>query len=69
MTKTLPTTPGDIRWRLHLSSPPAKVYPFLAAADGRARFWAESARDSEGVITFHFPNGLTAQGRILEQIG
>jgi uncharacterized protein YndB with AHSA1/START domain len=55
------------RWRLHLSSPPAKVYPFLATADGRARFWAKSATESGDVITFNFSNGLVAQGRILEQ--
>jgi hypothetical protein len=45
----------------------AEVYRFLASDDGRARFWAESARATNGVITFQFPNGLTATGRSLEQ--
>jgi hypothetical protein len=40
----------DIRWRLHLSILPGEVYPFLATDDGRARFWAESARATNGVI-------------------
>jgi hypothetical protein len=57
----------DIRWRLHLSTLPAEDYPFLATDDDRARFWAESAVETAGVIAFRFPNGLTASSRILEQ--
>jgi hypothetical protein len=57
---------GDsIRWRLHLSSPPERVYATLDSDDGRAAFWAESAVERDGVIHFHFINGATHAGRIV----
>ncbi len=59
--------PGTIRWRLHLASPPEKVFEFLATDAGRARFWAESAQERGDAIEFRFPNGLTWAGRVLER--
>jgi uncharacterized protein YndB with AHSA1/START domain len=59
--------PQRISWRLHLASPPARVYQLLATDEGRARFWAESAQETNGVITWRWPNGMTGQGRILER--
>ncbi len=58
--------PERIGWRIHLSSPPAAVYGMLATDEGRARFWAESAIEKDGVIGFEFPNGMRWQGAILE---
>lgn len=58
--------PGAITWRIHLSSPPEKVYAFLATDEGRARFWAESAVEVDGFIDFRFPDGLEWRGRLLE---
>ncbi|GIV95515.1 MAG: hypothetical protein KatS3mg057_0172 [Herpetosiphonaceae bacterium] len=60
-----PTAP--ICWRLHLSSPPQKVYEMLASDEGRARFWAESASERDGAIHFIFPNRLEWRGQILER--
>ena len=57
--------PATILWRLHLRSPVTAVYLALATDAGRARFWAESAVERDGVIDFVFPNGLTWSGRIL----
>lgn len=54
-----------IRWRLHLASPPPKVYAMLATSEGRARFWAESAVEHAGAIDFFFPNRVTWRGEIL----
>lgn len=56
--------PQTIRWRLHLKSPVERVYQALATDQGRAGFWAESAVEHEGVITFVFPNQVTWQARI-----
>ena len=56
-----------IRWRLHLVSSPQTVYELLATDDGRARFWAESAVERDGIIRFEFPNGLVWEGPILER--
>ena len=57
--------PHTIRWRLHLQSPRAKVYEMLSTDAGRARFWAESANEENGVIHFVFPNQVTWDARIL----
>jgi uncharacterized protein YndB with AHSA1/START domain len=57
--------PGLIHWRLHLASPPERVFPFLATGDGRARFWAERAVEKDGKIHFIFPGGQTWEGEIL----
>lgn len=56
-----------IRWRLHLSSPPSVVYEFLNSDEGRAKFWAESAAETNGQIDFRFPNGLKVKKRIIER--
>ncbi len=56
---------APIRWRLHLASPPHRVYDLLATDAGRARFWAESAVEEEGSLHFVFPGGQTWHGRIL----
>lgn len=57
---------GVIRWRLHLSSPPERVYDALATDEGRASFWAESAREVDGAVHFEFINGESYVGRVLE---
>jgi len=57
--------PELIQWRLHLSSPPYKVFQLLATDEGRAQFWAESAVERDGHIYFIFPNGYQWQGEIL----
>jgi len=38
----------------------------LATDDGRARFWAESAVETDGVMDFRFPDGLTWRSKVLE---
>ena len=57
---------GAIRWRLHLKSPPDKVYAAISTNAGRASFWAESAKETNGIIQFVFPNGFTWDGRVLQ---
>lgn len=57
--------PQSITWRLHLRAPVATVYAMLSQAQGRTRFWAESAEEQAGVIHFVFPNGATWEGQIL----
>ena len=54
-----------IEWRVHLASPPGRVYELLASAAGREGFWAASAPEREGVIEFSFPGGLEWRGRIV----
>ena len=59
--------PAVIRWRIHLASSPAEVYRMLATDEGRARFWAESAVETDGAIAFVFPGGHRWRGNVLER--
>jgi uncharacterized protein YndB with AHSA1/START domain len=59
---------GPIRWRLHLSSPPEKVYEFLATPEGREQFWAESALEVDGHVLFRFPNGQEHRGKVMSAL-
>lgn len=58
---------APIVWRLHLPLAPPVVFAALATAEGRAKFWAESAIEQDGVIHFSFINGLTHESRIVER--
>jgi uncharacterized protein YndB with AHSA1/START domain len=58
---------GPIRWRMHLPAPPEIVYDILDSNDGRASFWAISAREEQGRIEFRFINGYTCICRIVER--
>jgi uncharacterized protein YndB with AHSA1/START domain len=57
---------GAIRWRMHIPVRPECVFDALASDDGRASFWAESAREVDGVIEFVFANGFRLRSRVLE---
>jgi uncharacterized protein YndB with AHSA1/START domain len=52
---------GPIRWRMHLSVPPERVFNALNSDDGRASFWATSAVETDGSIEFQFSNGCTCR--------
>jgi uncharacterized protein YndB with AHSA1/START domain len=58
---------GPIRWRMHIPVAPERVYDALASDDGRASFWAESAKEHNGEIEFVFVNGYRHKARILER--
>lgn len=62
-----PSEPAPIRWRLHLSSPPEKVYAMLATDEGRSKFFAKSAVERDGVIDFQFPNAMIWASRIIDR--
>lgn len=55
-----------IRWKLRFRSPPAAVYQALATDEGRRRYWAESADETDGELHYVFLNGVEDKGRILE---
>jgi uncharacterized protein YndB with AHSA1/START domain len=58
---------GPIRWRMHMQTPPEKVFAALDTDAGRASFWALSAIEADGWIHFRFRNGLAFRSRILER--
>jgi len=55
----------EVRWRLHLDSSPEVVHAMLSTADGRRRFWAESADERDGSIEWRWPGVLAARTRVL----
>jgi uncharacterized protein YndB with AHSA1/START domain len=57
-----------IRWRAHLRSAPAVVFRMLATAEGRARFWAESAEEADGIICFRFSNGQQLDAEVWQSV-
>lgn len=58
--------PGTIRWKMHFTSPREKVFAALATESGRAMYWAESAPEINGTITFHILNYEPCSGRVLK---
>lgn len=59
--------PGIVRWKMHFASPPQKVFEVLATDEGRASFWAESAPERDGRITFNFIGHEPYTGRVLRR--
>jgi uncharacterized protein YndB with AHSA1/START domain len=59
--------PGVVSWRLHLRSGPEAVYRVLSTDEGRESFWAEEAKEVDGVIHWKFPNGLAGPMKVLER--
>lgn len=57
---------GTIRWKMHFTSPPEIVFAALATDSGRARYWAESAPEVNGTVTFHILNYEPFSGRVLK---
>jgi uncharacterized protein YndB with AHSA1/START domain len=57
-----------ICWRVHLRSAPADVFRMLATAEGRARFWAESAEEADGIIQFRFSNGQQLDAAVRQSV-
>jgi hypothetical protein len=43
------------------------VYRLLATPEGRSRFWAQSADESEGKIQFQFTNGQRLESTVFEK--
>src|SRR5687768_2760262 len=60
------TVGGEIRWRMHIPVEPSVVFAALTSDEARARFWAESAIESQGVIHFRFIDGTTYESTVLE---
>ncbi len=62
---TFQPDPQAITWKMHFASPRERVFEALATDAGRASFWAESAREADGGITFQFLGHETVSGRVL----
>lgn len=59
--------PDPIQWRVHLASPPEKVFAALNTERGRSSFWAAEAPEYHGVIHFKFSNGMSLESKVLEK--
>ncbi|MFZ1023880.1 MAG: SRPBCC domain-containing protein [Thermoplasmata archaeon] len=59
--------PGTIRWRLHLRSPPEKVYDVVASDEGRSRFWVQRTQEKGDSILWTFGPGFEASMKVYER--
>lgn len=50
---------SSTQWKVHFKSSPSEVYRAISTPLGRSRFWAESAKESDGVIHFVLPGDRT----------
>lgn len=55
-----------ICWTVHLRASRDDVFALLATDEGRGSFWAERTEQEGDAIAFHFPNGESVTGRVLE---
>lgn len=55
-----------ICWRLKLAAAPERLFDLIATDAGREKFWAEESRETDGVISFRFPNGQTDEAPIVK---
>jgi len=63
------TAVRTLEWHVHLKSPPVTVHAMLATAEGRERFWAESAKtvgEYDDKIAFRFANGDELGSTVLD---
>jgi uncharacterized protein YndB with AHSA1/START domain len=52
---------------MHLPTPPERVYATLDSDAGREAFWAERARERDGVVEFVFVNNVRCRCRIVKR--
>ncbi|NEA30170.1 hypothetical protein [Streptomyces sp. SID13031] len=55
---------SSTQWKVHFKSAPSEVYRAISTPLGRSRFWAESAKEADGVIHFVLPGDRTADAPI-----
>ncbi|MEM0117846.1 MAG: hypothetical protein QXV32_05310 [Conexivisphaerales archaeon] len=58
--------PSELKWRLHLKSPPKKVYEFISTDEGRMKFWAEVSKTNGKIMSLKFADGLQLECKIIE---
>lgn len=56
------------QWKVHFKSAPSEVYRALSTPLGRSRFWADSAKEADGVIHFVLPGDRTDDSRIEQAV-
>lgn len=60
--------PKTIIWRLYLASPPTAVFDALNTARGRESFWADSAEERDGVISFEIGRYPRYDAQIIKRV-
>jgi len=50
---------NSTQWKVHFKSAPSEVFRAISTPLGRSRFWAESAKETDGVIHFVLPGDRT----------
>lgn len=59
---------NSVEWRIYLRSPRDRVFEFLTTSEGRAKFWATSALEENGIIRFVLADGRKYRAHVIEKI-
>lgn len=59
---------SSTQWKVHFKSAPSEVYRAVSTPLGRSRFWADSAKETDGVIHFVLPGGRTDDAPIEQAV-
>ena len=57
----------DLRWRVHLTVPPALASGFIATDTGRARWWVERSVEGDGLVELQLAAGESFIAPVLER--
>jgi uncharacterized protein YndB with AHSA1/START domain len=57
----------DLRWRVHLTVPPAQAYGWIATDAGRARWWVARSAEADGLVELQLAEGETLIAPVLER--
>ncbi len=58
---------GPIHWKMHIKVLPEKVFGALDSDAGRAAYWAEFSRATEGEFELGFINGISTRVKVVER--
>ncbi|MDY7397057.1 hypothetical protein UMM65_17580 [Aureibaculum sp. 2210JD6-5] len=58
---------GQINWKVHFSTSIDQVYNALTTDEGRSTFWAEEAKEINGIIEFKILNYPVYKSKIIEK--
>jgi hypothetical protein len=61
-------TEKELHLKIYLKTTPENLFQKLTTDDEREKFWAERSVETEGKISFTFPNGMIEHARIIRSI-
>ena len=57
----------DLRWRVHLTVPPALLYGWIATDAGRSRWWVDRSHEADGLVELQLAAGESLFAPIIDR--